>query len=159
MMTLKTFYAEFRTKVHLWEGAESRHFAVQRGVRQGDPLSTLLFNLVLNEVLQEVRVAWEHRGYGTEVGRVPGKPRLTHVAFADDCTLVARSWLSLKRMVLELREGLEKRGLSLHPTKCQVQTNVMAGTAVDRFSSKKVLHLVPGRRRPPHRARDKVGAT
>ena len=124
VMTLKMFYADLRAKVHLWEGAESRHFAVQRGVRQGDPLSTLLFNLVLNEVLQEVRVAWGRRGCGTEVGSLPGRPRLTRVAFADDCALVARSWLTLKRMMLELRAGLQTRGLSLHPTKRQVRTNV-----------------------------------
>ena len=32
--------------------------------------------------------------------------------------------MSLKRMMTELRAGLQTRGLSLHPTKCQVQTNV-----------------------------------
>ena len=109
----------------LWDGVDSRSFPVQRRVRQGEPLSTLLFNLVLNEVLHEVRCIWDRRGYGTAIGStVPDRSRLTHVAFADDCTLVARSWLSLKRMVLELREGLRKRGLSLHPSKCQVQTNM-----------------------------------
>ena len=51
------------------------------------------------------------------------QPRLTHVAFEDDCTLLARSWTSMKRMILSLREALRKRGLNLHPSKCQVQTN------------------------------------
>jgi len=50
-------------------------------------------------------------------------PRLTHVAFADDCTLIAKTWTSLKRMICTLREALRKRGLSLHPSKCKVQTN------------------------------------
>ena len=122
--TLKSFYADLHAKVFLWDGAESRSFGVQRGVRQGDPLSTLLFNLVLNEVLEEVRTTWDRRGYGAEAGSTLGKVRLTHVAFADDCTLVARSWLSLQRMILHLRHALQQRGLSLHPSKCQVQTNV-----------------------------------
>ena len=96
---------------------------MQRGVRQGDPLSTLLFNLVLNEVLEDVRATWDRRGYGTNVGKVGSDVRLTHVAFADDCTLVARSWLSLKRMILTFRDSLAARGMCLHPTKCKVQTN------------------------------------
>jgi hypothetical protein len=82
---------------------------------------------VLNEVLEEVRSTWDKRRYGTEVGTEIGCPasrnRLTHVAFADDCTLIARSWTSLKRMILHLREALRKRGLNLHPSKCQIQTN------------------------------------
>ena len=78
---------------------------------------------MLNEVLEEVRTTWERRHYGTNIGNLGLGARLTHVAFADDCTLVARSWLTLKRMMLQLRDGLKKRGLSLHPSKCKVQTN------------------------------------
>ena len=111
--TLRTFYAGLQARVRLWDGAESRIFDVQRGVRQGDPLSTLLFNLVLNEALDEARVVWDRRSYGTEVGRPISGARLTHVAFADDCTLVAKTWTSLSRMIL-----------TLHPSKCQAQTNM-----------------------------------
>ena len=50
--------------------------------------------------------------------------RLTHVAFADDMTLVSRSWLSMRRMLSTLREALAARGLALHPSKCKVQTNL-----------------------------------
>ena len=57
--TLQRFYADLHAKVILWDGAESRSFPIQRGVQQGDPLSTLLFNLVLNEVLEEVRATWD----------------------------------------------------------------------------------------------------
>ena len=121
--TLRSFDLELHAKVFLWDGAESKPFPMQRGVRQGDPLSTLLFNLVLNEVLEEVRATWDRRGYGAAVGYFHRGPGLTHVAFADDCTLAATSWTSLKRMILQLREALHRRGLSLHPSKCQVQTN------------------------------------
>ena len=112
-----------QASVFLWEGAESRAFAIERGVRQGDPLSTLLFNLVLDEVLQEVGQIWQRRGYGSNVGQTFSGERLTHVAFADDMTLLARSWTMIRRMVSHVRAALAKRGLSLHPDKCKLQTN------------------------------------
>ena len=109
--------------VQLRPGVESRRFEVQRGVRQGDPLSPVLFNLLLTQVLKEVDPVWQRRGYGTNVGQMITGRRLTHVAFADDMTLISRSWLSLKRMVITLREALRYRGLELHPSKCKAQTN------------------------------------
>ena len=59
--------------------------------------------------------------------------RVTHVAFADDMTLVATSWLSMKRMLSTLRQALARRGLAPHPSKCKLQTNspqVQAGDVV-----------------------------
>ena len=87
------------------------------------PLSPVLFNLVLDGALREVSQVWDRRGYGTDIGRPVRGCRLTHIAFADDQTLVARSWITLKRMILKLRESLLLRGLALHPSKCKVQTN------------------------------------
>ena len=121
--SLRKLYRGMQAYVQLWPGVDSRRLEVQRGVRQGDPLSPVLFNLVITQVLKEVDPIWQRRGYGTEVGRDPKGRRLTHVAFADDMTLMARSWTSLKRMVTSLREALRKRGLELHPSKCKAQTN------------------------------------
>ena len=109
--------------VQVLPGMESRRFSVLRGVRQGDPLSPILFNLVMSQAMKEVEVIWQRRGYGTPVGQwITGK-KLTHIAFADDVTLLAHSWLQLKRMVCMLRNSLQARGLRLHPAKCQAQTN------------------------------------
>ena len=104
-------------------GNESRDFKVERGVRQGDPMSPLLFNLVTQRALRDTKHMWDRRGYGTLIGSGFGKDHLTFCAFADDLTLVARSWTSLKRMILSLREALSPYGLKLHPSKCKVQTN------------------------------------
>ena len=93
--TLWKLYQDMQAYVCLWPGADSRSFCVDRGVRQGDPLSPVLFNLVLNRVLEEVSPVWQRRGYGTNVGKMLCGKRLTHIAFADDQTLVARSWTSL----------------------------------------------------------------
>ena len=121
--SLHRLYADMKATVVLWPGEESRTFDVQRGVRQGDPLSPILFNLVLNQTLEEVGAVWRRRGYGTNVGQDVRGDRLTHIAFADDVTLVARTWLSMKRMLIMIRDALSRRGLSLHPSKCKVQTN------------------------------------
>lgn len=123
---LRRLYRGMRAYVQLWPGAESRFFEVQRGVRQGDPLSPVLFNLVLAQVLAEVDSVWQRRGYGTNVGQAVRGRRLTHIAFADDMALVARTWLSLKRMVMTVRAALSQRGLQLHPSKCKAQTNSVA---------------------------------
>jgi hypothetical protein len=120
---LRRLYSDMSASVVIWQGQESRNIPIQRGVRQGDPLSPLLFNLVLKQVLAEVTIIWRRRGYGTNVGATIQGGRLTHVAFANDMTLVATSWLSMKRMILTLRESLAKRGLALHPSKCKAQTN------------------------------------
>ena len=57
------------------------------------------------------------------MGRAVTGERLTHVAFADDMTIISRSFLALKRMLRQLREALAKRGLNLHPSKCK--TNML----------------------------------
>jgi hypothetical protein len=120
---LRRLYFSIKGYISLWSGADSRHFEVARGVRQGDPLSPILFNLVLDGALQEVSTIWQKRGYGSNIGHEIRGRRLTHIAFADDQTLIANSWLSLRRMIELLRDALLRRGLSLHPSKCKVQTN------------------------------------
>ena len=121
---LHRLYTGLHASVELWPGESSRTFQIQCGVRQGDPLSPLLFNLVLSQVLEKVKTIWPRRNYGTNVGRSLRGERLTHIAFADDMTLTTRSWTSMKRMLSTLRDAFAKRGLALHPSNCQVQTNI-----------------------------------
>ena len=72
-------------------GSVSRDFALGRGILQGDPLSPLLFGLVMKQVLENVDGRWQRRKYGTPVGEELQGRRLTHVAFVVPGPLVCRA--------------------------------------------------------------------
>ncbi|NXD46680.1 PO21 protein, partial [Copsychus sechellarum] len=54
------------------------------GVKQGDPMSPVLFNLALDPLLCKL----ETEGYGFHQGSL----RITAMAFADDLVLLSDSW-------------------------------------------------------------------
>jgi hypothetical protein len=122
---IQSMYVGLRGYVQLWRGSSSREFSVGRGVRQGDPLSPILLGLVMKNVLKKLDCRWQGQGFGTNVGQdAVSQSRLTHIEFVDDVTVIARSWSSMRQMFLDLRGELAKYGLSLHPTKCNAQTNI-----------------------------------
>ena len=51
---LKNLYANTKSSVIGSEGGESRVFSISQGVRQGDPLSCILFNLFINDLVDEI---------------------------------------------------------------------------------------------------------
>ncbi len=67
--SLRKLYRGMQAYIQLLPGVESRRFEVMRGVRQGDPLSPVVFNLLLSQVLQEVDAVWRRRGYGSNIGQ------------------------------------------------------------------------------------------
>ncbi len=57
------------------------------GVKQGDPLSRVLFNIALDPLITAI----EGKGQGVAVGTC-GKAKHTCLAFADDMMLVSHTW-------------------------------------------------------------------
>ena len=53
--------------VRLDHGCKSRLFEILRGVRQGDPLSPVLFNNVTRIVFTRLKDRWARKGFGTKV--------------------------------------------------------------------------------------------
>ncbi|KAL5259473.1 hypothetical protein ACHWQZ_G009796 [Mnemiopsis leidyi] len=87
-----------------------RSVKVTRGVKQGDPLSSTLFNLVIEMVMSNVpeRLGIQFQGH-----------RLFYLAFADDLVLLTRGPTANQKLVSLVHEQLARVGLELHPGKCK----------------------------------------
>lgn len=93
--TVKVLYKNAETTV-LVNQTESRPFPVRRGVRQGDPLSCLLFNLVIKPMAEALRPS-HLKGM-----RIPGAVEHPVVRLFADNTPVYLSkndkWTTVKRI-------------------------------------------------------------
>lgn len=94
-----------------------------RGVRQGDPMSPILFNLVVDEFLAE--------HCGEEIAFVSanalGELNVSGMAFADDLIVFASTPQGLQHKLLSLTRFLSRRGLKLNPSKCLSLAMIPAG--------------------------------
>ena len=99
---------------------QSRIFDILRGTKQGDPLSSLLFNAVSESIFRRLKAQWHTKKMGVDVGI---GELLTNVRFADDVLLIADSRARLKKMLEGLQDESAKTGLNLHPDKTKVLTN------------------------------------
>ena len=101
--------------VNLQNGESIR---IKRGVLQGDPLSPLFFNLVLDDALDSVR-DMSKVGMGFTKKK---KPTLTigHLAYADDIVLFAKNDAHLKQKINILSERLQTYGLKINASKSRV---------------------------------------
>ena len=80
--TIKALYTGAETSVMI-NGELSKPFPVIRGVRQGDPLSCLLFNIAIEPLAEHIRQAPQLRGIP-----VPGRREYLKIKlFADDTTV------------------------------------------------------------------------
>ena len=94
---------------------EGNKFQIQKGVRQGDPLSPTLFIAVLEMIFRNLE--WRDTGI-TINGRT-----LTHLRFADDIVLFAKTPADLSKMINDLASESAKAGLKLNPEKTKIMTN------------------------------------
>ena len=87
--------------------------SVQRGVRQGCPLSPMLFNLYSEVIMRHALEKWED---GIEIG---GK-LYNNLRYADDVALLATTEGKLQELVNAVGKASERFGLSLNAKKTQV---------------------------------------
>ena len=106
---------------------------LQRGVRQGDNISPKLFTACLQDAIIN-KIKWEDTGIN-----------LSHLIFADDIVLVAKSAEELESMLNDIHLVSKPVGLSMNLSKTKVMLNESATTstvAVDGNTIEKVDRYV-----------------
>ena len=116
----------------------SRNFRLFRGVKQGDPLSAILFIAVMECCMGNLNARWSRlsrlrrgRGYGLDCTNSDG--RLTNLRFADDIVLFASTKQDIVKMLRDLKREAVKFGLEIHFGKTVILTN-----NIDAANSKSV---------------------
>ncbi|ORD97386.1 LORF2 [Hepatospora eriocheir] len=91
-------------------GEISRDVPYNRGVRQGCPSSPILFDLFINDILNEVKGI-----------KVPGvQEPLKGLLFADDAVVLAESQQELKAAVTSIESWSSKWEMSINVAKCGI---------------------------------------
>lgn len=104
--------AMFRCQTRVDIGSDrSEYFPMTSGVKQGDPLSPVFFNLVVDELLEELDSFSGYRTMGDQAVSVQS------LAFADDLVLVTESEAEMQGMVRACETFYRKRGMILNGKK------------------------------------------
>lgn len=90
---------------------EKVEIELRRGVKQGDPLSPLLFNLALESIINDLDKNTE----GVKIG----EGNLAIMAFADDLVLIGKNRKVANKQLQGLDRYLTGLGMELSIPKCQ----------------------------------------
>jgi len=102
-------YKETRNIVKV-KDKKSSEFWTERGVRQGCPMSSTLFNTYMMDLEEEMEK-------GQVGGIVIGKEKFWSIIYADDVVLLATREKELKGMLRRFKKFLERKGMSLSAEK------------------------------------------
>ncbi|XP_058768387.1 uncharacterized protein LOC131642117 [Vicia villosa] len=104
---------------YMINGQTSRILKAKRGIRQGDPISPLLFVIVMEYLHRSLTKL--HNQPEFKYHPKCGKMRITNICFADDLIMFARGDnASVQSMMEEFHRFSEATGLYANPTKCNV---------------------------------------
>ncbi|NXJ49382.1 PO21 protein, partial [Spizaetus tyrannus] len=103
IITLITnMYQNIKTRITM-KSEQSDPIGIQIGVKQGDPISSLLFNLSVDPLLCKL----EEEGSGYQ----RSSKCITIMAFADDLVLLSGSWDAIQRNIKILEAFCDLTGL------------------------------------------------
>ena len=103
----KTCVQETRSAVRT-EGTLSSFLENKTGLKQGDPLSPILFNLALQKVILSINMVPSGIKIGTE--------QVNILAYADD-VLIGKNEIEIRKLFLEMENITRKLGLQINQEK------------------------------------------
>lgn len=110
---LKYIYSKSTCRVKLETRGDEIN--IERGVRQGDPLSPKLFIGVLENIFRKLE--WKNKGI-----YINGQ-YLSHLRFADDIVIIAETAKDIEEMMRSLDFESSKIGLEINVNKTKILTN------------------------------------
>ena len=117
-------YTQLLTKLHDQQRAsvhtdtKSKNFHLERGTKQGDPLSTLLFKSLLQYLMRPLTGKRKRDNHGVRLAEHDPDTNLSNLIFADDIFLISGS-LDTITVLDDLTTATTAHGLQLHPRKQQ----------------------------------------
>lgn len=107
-------------------GTTSCIINIQRGVKQGDPTSGILFNLIIDSLLEELE---EQFGVQVGVGEDGEPVRVAGMGFADDTVLLSDTPDGMQRHIRRLEGWLIASAMEVNVAKCKALQYVKVPTA------------------------------
>ena len=112
----------FRSVTRIENGTMSSDwFPMTSGVKQGDPLSPILFNLVIDELLVQLDKIGGYRPFKGD-----NDVKVHTLAFADDLVIVAETEGEMQAMIRMCEGFYAKRGMSLNGDKSVALVRITA---------------------------------
>lgn len=110
---IKETLTDTKSKVKFM-GTISEPFTIDTGVRQGDGLSPLLFNIVLDKVMKEWEIKLKEENNWKPI-TLGGKNKIVipYLAFADDLAIITNNPCEATTQIETLKECAEKVGLQI----------------------------------------------
>lgn len=107
---IQNIYTGSNTRIQMREGNSSQ-IDLKRGVKQGCPLSPMIFNIALDTLIRDLE---SHREYGYKINQYS----FTVQAYADDILLISDSEENMNKLIERVREFTKISGMELAPNKC-----------------------------------------
>ncbi|KAJ8333419.1 hypothetical protein SKAU_G00414270 [Synaphobranchus kaupii] len=106
---IRNSYVSCLTSIEV-DGERTPDIKIMTGVKQGDPMSPLLFNLAMDPLINMLES--RGKGFPTHDGEI------ATLAFADDLVMLSHSWDGMSHNIKILEKFCSLTGLSVQAKKC-----------------------------------------
>ncbi|KAJ8333400.1 hypothetical protein SKAU_G00414080 [Synaphobranchus kaupii] len=106
---IRNSYVSCLTSIEV-DGERTPDIKIMTGVKQGDPMSPLLFNLAMDPLINMLES--RGKGFPTHDGEIAA------LAFADDLVMLSHSWDGMSHNIKILEKFCSLTGLSVQAKKC-----------------------------------------